>query len=145
MSPITPFKEYVIDDDVARIDWARVHGWLASSYWSPGISRERVERAARHSALVLGAYDKSGQQVAYVRVVSDKTRFAYLCDVWVDAQHRGRGLARTMVAQAIAHPDFTHVMWLLGTADAHGVYAALGFTRLVEPNRWMMRKRETPN
>jgi len=127
---------YVIDEDVSRIDWPRVHSWLTSSYWSPGITRDRIERAARHSALILGVYQES-DQVAYLRVVSDMTRFAYLCDVWVDLSHRKRGLARAMVRYAMEHPEFSTVKWLLATADAHGVYSPLGFTPLKEPFRWM--------
>ena len=85
-------KNYVIDEDITRIDWERVHAWLSGSYWSPGIPRERVERAGCHSALVLGAY-LGGNQAGYLRVVSDTVRWAYLCDVWVDEGHRKKGLA----------------------------------------------------
>lgn len=127
----------VIEAGLARIDWDRVHGWLTGSYWSPGISRERVERGARNSTLVLGAFLGS-EQVGYLRVLSDTTRFAYLCDVWVDASHRGRGIARQMVRQAMEDPRFETVSWLLATADAHGVYAALGFTPPPEPHRYMV-------
>jgi GNAT superfamily N-acetyltransferase len=130
--------EYELDEEITRIDWGRVHSWLASSYWSPGITREWMERAARHSALVLGAYS-SGGQTGYLRVVSDMARFAYLCDVWVDAPHRGKGLARRMVRYALEHPEFARVKWVLATADAHGVYAKLGFGPLKDPSRWMER------
>ena len=136
--PLHRFGEYEIDSDLATIDWKRVHGWLASSYWTPGISFERVKKAGENSALVLGAY-KDGEQVAYLRVISDKTRFAYLCDVWVDVSHRSKGLARQMVQVALNHPDFTTVNWLLATLDAHSVYSKLGFTPLREPERWMSK------
>jgi ribosomal protein S18 acetylase RimI-like enzyme len=131
--------EYVIEEGISHIDWPCVHGWLTSSYWSPGISRDQVERAARHSALLLSAFTE-GQQVAYLRVISDKTRFAYLCDIWVDAAHRRQGLARAMVRCALEHPDFLTVGWMLATADAHTLYAPLGFKPLVEPERFMRRK-----
>ncbi len=134
------FCEYEICSDVGRIDWGRVHQWLASSYWTPNITLERVRRGAENSALVLGAY-KENEQVGYLRVVSDKSRFAYLCDVWVDQEHRGKGLARRMVRVALEHPDFTTVNWLLATLDAHGVYAKLGFTPLSNPERWMSKGR----
>ena len=49
---------YEIRSDLSRIEWDKVHAWLASSYWSPGISLERVQRGARNSALVLGAYTR---------------------------------------------------------------------------------------
>jgi len=130
--------DYEISEDIERIDWKRVHEWLASSYWTPGIPLERVRRGGENSALVLGAY-KNGEQVGYLRVVSDKTRFAYLCDVWVEEKHRGKGLARRMVQVALEHPDFAAVNWLLATLDAHGVYAKLGFTPLSNPERWMSK------
>ena len=135
--------KYTLDDDRSRLDFGRVHGWLASSYWSPGISRERVERAARQSALVLGAY-LGREQVAYLRVISDGVRFAYLCDVWVDEGHRGHGLGRAMLRRALDHPDLAVDAWFLATKDAHGVYAALGFGPLAEPHRWMTRKPDSP-
>jgi GNAT superfamily N-acetyltransferase len=136
--PVENLGEYEICSDLRRIDWGRVQGWLASSYWTPEISLERVRRGGENSALVLGAY-KDGEQVGYLRVISDRTRFAYLCDVWVEEKHRGKGLARRMVQVALEHPDFATVNWLLATADAHGVYAKLGFTPLKNPERWMSK------
>ena len=132
------YQHYDIDEDPARLDFARVHAWLSETYWSPGIARDRVERAAAHSSLVLGAYDAEGNQVAYLRVISDRATFAYLCDVYVDAAHRGRGLARALVRTALAHPDHQGLRrWLLATADAHGVYREVGFEPLPRPERWM--------
>lgn len=130
--------DYEITSDIHRVDWSRVHTWLASSYWTPGITLERVQRAAQNSALVLSAF-KNGIQAAYLRVVSDRTRFAYLCDVWVDTSHRGQGLARHLVQTALTHPDFATCNWLLATLDAHPVYEKLGFTPLPNPERFMSK------
>jgi ribosomal protein S18 acetylase RimI-like enzyme len=132
------FGEYEISSDIRRIDWERVHAWLASSYWTPGIALERVRRGGENSALVLGAF-REDEQAGYLRVISDKTRFAYLCDVWVHEEHRGKGLARRMVRVALEHPDFATVNWLLATLDAHGVYEKLGFKPLQNPERWMSK------
>jgi GNAT superfamily N-acetyltransferase len=131
-------QNWEISSDFSRIDWPRVHGWLSSSYWTPGISLERIQRGAANSALVLGTY-AGAEQIGFLRVVSDKSRFAYLCDVWVDQRHRGKGIARSMVQFALNHPDFTTVKWLLATLDAHDVYAKLGFTPLSNPERWMSK------
>ena len=97
---------------------------------------DRIKRGAANSALVLGAYVGT-EQVGFLRVVSDKSRFAYICDVWVDEKHRGKGIARQMVSYALAHPDFSTVNWLLATVDAHKVYSKLGFQALPNPERWM--------
>ena len=130
--------KYEISFDPEKIDWPRVHGWLTSSYWTPGISFDRVKKAAENSALGLGAYIDR-EQVGYLRVISDKTRFAYLCDVWVDERHRGQGIGRAMVQTALEHPDMANVSWLLATKDAHGVYTKLGFEPLKNPDRCMVR------
>lgn len=142
-SSFSPAAGYVICEGPDHVDFGRVHAWLSTSYWTPGISRERVERGAWNSALVLSAFAPDGMQAGFLRVVSDKTRFAYLCDVWVDEPHRGRGLARAMVHHAMEHPDFVTVStWTLGTKDAQQVYAPLGFRDIREdgvyPNTWMV-------
>lgn len=140
MNEPIPAPGYEVTSDIDRVQWDRVHGWLAASYWSPGISLDRVKLGAANSALVVGAYHES-TQAGYMRVVSDKTRFAYICDVWVDQSHRGKGLARRMVQFALDHPDFQTVKWLLATLDAHTVYAKLGFSPLPDPERWMVKGR----
>jgi GNAT superfamily N-acetyltransferase len=120
---------YQISDDRTLLDFATVHAWLTTTYWTPGVSRERVEQAARYSTVVAGAYATGGRQVAYCRAVSDRTRFAWLADVFVDPAHRGRGIARAMVLFLLRHPDLVGVdKWLLATRDAHSTYASLGFT-----------------
>ena len=126
------------------MDFPRVHGWLTTTYWSPGIALEKVEQAAGHSALVIGAFE-DGVQVGYARVVSDQTTFAWVCDVYVDEAFRGRGIARAMVAFAMADENLQGLRrWVLATADAHGVYAALGFQPIPNPERWMARLGNVP-
>jgi GNAT superfamily N-acetyltransferase len=128
---------YQIDDDLARVDFDRVHAWLASSYWSPGVPREKVQKAAQGSSLVVGAY-LHGKQAGYMRVVSDRATFAWLCDVFVDEAHRGQGLAKAMVRYAQEHPEHQGLRrWLLATKDAHEVYRSVGFETLPTPEKWM--------
>ena len=127
-----------LSDDPARLDRARVHGWLASSYWSPGIPRETVERAIAGSH-PLGAY-RDGEQVGFARAITDHATFAWIADVWVDEAARGQGLGRRMVRWFLDHPDFAAIRRVaLVTADAHGVYAALGFHAPIRPDRYMER------
>ena len=129
----------LIDDDKTRLDVARVHGWLAGSYWSPGIARETVERAIAGSH-ALGAYDEDGAQVGFARAITDHATFAWIADVFVDEGARGRGIGRRMVAWFLGHPDFAGIRRVgLVTADAHGVYEALGFHALLRPERYMER------
>ncbi|MDB5298242.1 MAG: acetyltransferase [Phycisphaerales bacterium] len=131
--------EYEIDPTLSRVDFATVATRLAASYWSPGIPRATVERAARHSSLVVGAYHTaSGHQAAYLRVISDRTTFAYLADVWVGEPHRRRGLAQAIVRYALAHPDHQGLRrWMLLTDDAHPLYRQCGFEVEPHPGRVM--------
>ena len=127
-----------LDDDKGRIDVSRVHAWLASSYWSPGIERDVVERAIAGSHC-LGAY-RDGQLVGFARAITDHATFAWIADVWVDEAERGNGLGRRMVQWFVEHPRFEGIRRIaLTTADAHGVYAALGFNSLLRPQRYMER------
>ena len=128
---------FEIDDDPSRIDFDVVHSWLTTAYWSPGVSREKVERAAAGSASVVGVY-ANGRQVAYCRVVSDKETFAWLCDVFVDEAYRGHGIAKAMVRFTLSLPYSAELRkWVLATRDAHSVYAACGYTPLANPDGWM--------
>ncbi|USU03815.1 GNAT family N-acetyltransferase [Sphingomonadaceae bacterium OTU29MARTA1] len=127
-----------LDDDSARLDVARVHGWLASSYWSPDIDRSLVERAIAGSHC-LGAY-RDGEQIGYARAITDHATFAWIADVWIDAPARGQGLGRRMVQWFVDHPRFAGIRRIaLVTADAHGVYATLGFHPPLRPDRYMER------
>jgi GNAT superfamily N-acetyltransferase len=137
------YSGYVINDDIESIDFRKVTEWLAASYWSPRISQREVDRGARNSSLVMAAYDAENNQVGYGRLVSDKTRFAYIMDVFVDPAHRGKGLAGAMIRFAMDHPEYQDVyQWLLATWDAHHVYEKLGFKPLDHPERWMILRKE---
>jgi len=130
--------EILLSDDRARLQVDTIHGWLASSYWSPGIARTTVERAIAGSH-PLGAY-RGDTQVGFARMITDHATFAWLADVWVDEAVRGQGLGRRMVAWFLDRPDYAGLRRVaLGTLDAHGVYAALGFRPLIRPERFMER------
>jgi GNAT superfamily N-acetyltransferase len=131
-----------LSDDPARLDVGRVHGWLASSYWSPGIERALVDRAIAGSHC-LGAYrdgGDGGEQVGFARTITDHATFAWIADVWVDEGVRGQGLGRRMVSWFVDHPRFAGIRRIaLVTADAHGVYEGIGFHSPLRPDRYMER------
>ncbi|MCE9559016.1 MAG: GNAT family N-acetyltransferase [Armatimonadetes bacterium] len=118
----------------------RVYGWLSETYWSPRIRRDVLEKAFANS-LVAGAFlADSGEQVAVVRAVTDWATFAWLCDVYVVEEHRGRGLASRLISLLEDHPDLqTLRRWTLATRDAQPVYEKLGYQR-AEEGRFMMKR-----
>ncbi|RRR82747.1 GNAT family N-acetyltransferase [Streptomyces sp. RP5T] len=140
MTDIPPLAEgYEISTDLGRVDAERVHHWLSTdAYWALGRSREKQDRAIAGS-LNFGVYAvRTGDQVAYARVITDLASFAWLWDVYVDRSVRGAGIGTALVGAVREHLrpyDLRRI--LLATHDAHGVYEKLGFAPLVEPDRWM--------
>ena len=129
---------YEISTDRTRLDIDAIHAYLTRSYWSPGIPREIVERAAANS-LCFGLFEAaSGAQVGFTRVVTDYATFAYLCDVYVLEEHRGRGLSKWMMSECLAHPALTGARRaMLATRDAHGLYRQFGFSDVVRNTNLM--------
>jgi len=117
---------FELDDDPARVDLDAVWAFLSTeAYWGRDRSRELVERQIAGAARVLGLY-RDGRQVGFARVVSDG-RLAYLADVYVLAEHRGRGLGTELVRAAVDEGPQRQLRWLLHTRDAHGLYEKFGF------------------
>ena len=130
--------EYVISDDPARFDADALHDFLeVEGYWTQGRSREQTLMAAANS-VVLGVYGPDESMVGGGRIVTDRATFGYLTDVYVLAEHRGRGLGRALAAATCEHPAVAGIKrLLLVTADAHELYRPLGFTELPRPEGWM--------
>ena len=120
--------EYTISDERSRLDLDLIHGFLSGeSYWARGRSRERVERSIENS-LPFGLYGADGRQVGFARVVTDRATFAWLADVFVLPEERGRGLSKWLVECVLAHPELQNLRrWLLATHDAQGLYRRYGF------------------
>jgi GNAT superfamily N-acetyltransferase len=131
---------YWISDDRSLIDVDRVHGWISrESYWAAGRSHEVMATAIEHS-LVLGLYAADGEQGGFARLVTDRATFAWVCDVFVDAAHRGHGLGTFLIQAAIDHPDVAGIRQVLMARPERTVYRRLGFDALVSSERWMERQ-----
>ncbi|WP_129837781.1 GNAT family N-acetyltransferase [Streptomyces sp. RFCAC02] len=140
MTTPTPGDDgYEISTDTARLDVPLIHHWLSTdAYWAHGRDLATVERSVRGS-LNFGLYAPSGPQVGYARVVTDHVTFAWLCDVYVAREHRGRGLGGRLVAavkDTLEPLGLTRM--LLMTRDAHAFYARAGFTAPPDPGRLML-------
>lgn len=132
---------YRVTTDRRALDVDAIHAFLTRSYWSPGISRELVERAMRHS-LCFGLFEHD-RQIGFARYATDHTRFAYLMDVYVLESHRGQGLGQWLIACTLEHPSIARCRrLLLTTRDAQEFYRPLGFSELPNPERWMERFRD---
>ena len=130
---------YWASDDGSLIDVDRVHGWLSSeSYWAAGRPREVMARSIEYS-LVLGLFTPAGDQAGFARMVTDRATFAWLCDVFVAAGHRGNGVGSFLVRTAVEHPDVAGIRQLLMATPGRSLYRRNGFGDLLKPERWMER------
>ena len=130
---------YEISTDPSRLDAELIHQWLSQdAYWALGRPREKQDLAIAGS-LNFGVYDSaSGAQLGYARVVTDQVTFAWLCDVYVAPAARGKGLGTALTAAVRDHLAAYGVRRiLLTTADAHAVYAKVGFAPLARPENLM--------
>lgn len=121
---------YLISTDPARIDVDAVHAMLLRAYWCEGVPRSVVERALAGS-MAFGIYDASGaepRQVGIARIITDKATFAYLCDVFIEEAHRGRGLSKWLIEIILDHPELQGLRrFCLLTRDAQELYEQFGF------------------
>jgi GNAT superfamily N-acetyltransferase len=131
-------SKHKISDDIKIFDFKKVTRMLQAAFWSEGIGINEVRQGAANSALLVGTFTNDGDQIGYARAISDKTRFAYILDVYVDEQYRKQGIGQGMVKFILNHPSLKDVyQWLLITRDAHGVYGKVGFKQLENPDKWM--------
>jgi GNAT superfamily N-acetyltransferase len=130
-----------ISTDPADVDFEALHAFLSErSTWARGVPRDVVERALAFSLCFSLRLD--GRFAGFARVVTDRATFAYLCDVFVLPDLRGRGLSKALMAAVDAHPDLQGLRrFVLATSDAHGLYAQIGFTALNQPEWFMERYR----
>jgi GNAT superfamily N-acetyltransferase len=118
---------YELDDSAARIDVAAVHQFLSTqTYWAKGRPYEIQERLVREANRVVGLYHDN-RLIGFSRTVSDGVAIAYLADVYVLPEYRGRGFGAMIVRFSVEEGPFARLRWVLHTVDAHGLYKKFGF------------------
>lgn len=129
--------EIEVDDNKSRLDINYVHHFLSTkSYWAKNISLELVEKSILHS-LCFGVYFQN-RQIGFARMITDEATFAYLADVFIDEEFRGKGAGTNLMKYISQHHRLQGLRRImLMTADAHALYRKFGFTETVYPERVM--------
>jgi GNAT superfamily N-acetyltransferase len=125
-------ENFLISTDSSKLNVNVIYHYLShESYWAKGIPRTVVERSIANS-ICFGVYDNN-EQIGFARVITDKATFAYLGDVFILSQYRGKGLSKWLMHMIHAHPELQGLRrWWLGTKDAHGLYEQFGWTRITD-------------
>lgn len=129
-------KDILLSSKETDMQQQVIYSYLTRSYWAKGITQQLVSQSIKNS-LCFGAYIDS-KQVAFARVITDKTSFAYLADVFVLEPFRGKGISKLIMREVMAHADLQTIRrFMLCTADAHGLYQQFGFSEAKSPENLM--------
>jgi GNAT superfamily N-acetyltransferase len=128
--------KFSISTNPRRLDLDAIHNFLSRSFWAEGISKRIVAKSIRNSLCFGLFHDRA--QIGLARVVTDRSTFAYLCDVYVLEDYRGKGLGEWLIKAVMVHPDLQGLRrFQLVTRDAHGLYKRFGFRAPKHPERHM--------
>jgi len=131
--------DYLVSTNPDKLDLTVIHGYLSRSYWAEEIPFETVKRSVEHS-LCFGVYT-AGKQIGFARVISDYTTFAYLADVFILEEERGKGLSKFLMECILKHKELQGLRnFSLMTQDAHSLYARYGFKNIPKPENFMAKK-----
>lgn len=136
---------FEISCDPQKQDIETIHNFLTNCYWSKGIDIETVKKAIENS-LCFGAFDKNGKQIGFARLITDSATFAYLADVFVLEEFRGKGVSKAIMGAIEKHEVFPKLRRImLATRDAHGLYEQYGFEMLSPPQINLMMQIVRPD
>ncbi|TDO95909.1 GNAT family N-acetyltransferase [Marinomonas balearica] len=132
-------NRYFVSTDPALFDFDSIHSFLTDSYWAKNIPKETLKKAIENSlcfAIILES--NPPQQVGFARMITDKATFAYLADVFILEEHRGKGLSKRLMEHIVSHPDLQGLRRImLATKDAHTLYSKYGFEPIEQVSRLM--------
>lgn len=127
-----------ISKDKSKLQLDVIHSFLTETYWAKGRTFEEVKKSIKY-CLCFGAY-LDGKQIGFARVATDYTVFAYLMDVFILPEHRGKGFSKKLIHTINKDLELQScTIWMLKTADAHGLYKQFGYTELKHPEKVMER------
>jgi GNAT superfamily N-acetyltransferase len=133
---MTENSELIISTDKSLLNIEIIHGFLSESYWAKARPLEVLKKAIENS-LCFGVY-LNNSQIGFARVVTDYSTFAYLADVFILEEFRGKGYSKQLIEKIISYPDLQSLnRWMLATKDAHTLYSKFGFKMLKNPERFM--------
>lgn len=125
-----------ISTDKNKLDVPFIQDFLKDIYWATGRTIEEVQTTI-YNSFCFGIYLNEAQ-IGFARVITDYVVFAYVMDVFIIEEHRGKGYASLLISAMMDEPALKEVkIWRLATSDAHFLYEKFGFTALAHPEKMM--------
>ena len=125
-----------ISTDKTKLDVPFIQHFLKDIYWAAGRTLDEVQTSIDHS-FCFGIY-LNDQQIGFARVITDYVVFAYLMDVFIVEEHRGKGYSSLLIENMMKEPVLRNIkIWRLATKDAHFLYRKFGFNELANPEKLM--------
>lgn len=134
--------DFIISTDKSGLDIRVIHNFLSNSYWAKGRPLKTMKQAIDNS-LCFGLYYKNSSmskadQIGFARVITDYATFAYIADVFILEEYRGKGLSKWLMEIILDYDKLKNLKrWSLATRDAHGLYEKFGFHNLKNPENFM--------
>jgi GNAT superfamily N-acetyltransferase len=129
-------SQIYVSTDKEKLNVPFVQNFLKDIYWAAGRTIEEVQRTI-DASICFGIY-LDGEQIGFARVITDYVVFAYVMDVFIIDEHRGKGYSSILIDNMMREPQLQEVkIWRLATKDAHFLYEKFGFSALAYPERMM--------
>jgi GNAT superfamily N-acetyltransferase len=125
-----------VSTDKTKLNVPFIQDFLKDIYWAAGRTIEEVQTTI-DSSVCFGIY-LNDVQIGFARVITDYVVFAYLMDVFIAEEHRGKGYSSILISTMMNEPVLKEVkIWRLATSDAHYLYEKFGFKALAHPEKMM--------
>ncbi len=125
-----------VSTDKTKLDILFVQNFLKDVYWAAGRTIDEVQTKI-DSSFCFGIY-LDEKQIGFCRVITDYVVFAYVMDVFIIQEHRGKGYSSILINAMMTESQLQHVkIWRLATSDAHFLYEKFGFKALAHPEKMM--------
>ena len=136
--------DIIVSTDPDSVDKNRLFNFLHNTaYWSKGIPRETFEISLENSRTYSAL--KDDEMIGFARVVTDRSTFLYLADVYVEPEHRGKGYSKILMRAIMGDPAHKDIRtWILLTSDAQGLYEQFGW-KYFDDRKRIMRFRSKPD
>ena len=125
-----------VSTDKSKLNVPFIQNFLKDIYWAAGRTMEEVQTTI-DASFCFGIY-LNDEQIGFCRVITDYIVFAYVMDVFIDENHRGKGYSSILIKAMLTEPQLQQVkIWRLATSDAHFLYEKFGFKLLGHPEKMM--------